>query len=160
MLFYPLSSGNWRATNNTEMVILDEIFERSKINEFRFEDLAQAEVFSEEQKTAFIKAVLYVVSVDNIITEEEKIFLSQLCFKLGVTNDFIMKAEALSDENMFDLLSSTSDEQEAYIIACLNSAANVDQSLDNKEENLIEIFTKHMQSGKRPTEFYNKILTF
>ena len=142
------------------MVILDEIFERSKINEFRFEDLAQAEVFSEEQKTAFIKAVLYVVSVDNIITEEEKIFLSQLCFKLGVTNDFIMKAEALSDENMFDLLSSTSDEQEAYIIACLNSAANVDQSLDNKEENLIEIFTKHMQSGKRPTEFYNKILTF
>lgn len=142
------------------MVILDEIFEKSKINEFRFEDLAQAEVFSEEQKTAFIKAVLYVVSVDNIITEEEKNFLSQLCFKLGVTNDFIMKAEALSDENMFDLLSSTSDEQEAYIIACLNSAANVDQSLDNKEENLIEIFTKHMQSGKRPTEFYNKILTF
>lgn len=142
------------------MVILDEIFENPKINELQLKGLAQTEDFSEEQKTAFIKAVLYVVSADNIITEDEKKFLSQLCFELGVTNDFIMKAEALSDENMFDLLGSTSDEQEAYIIACLNSAAYVDQSLDSKEENLIELFTKHMQSGKRPTEFYNKILTF
>lgn len=141
------------------MVILDEIFE-SKINEFQHEGLVRTEDFSDEQKTAFIKAVLYVVSADNIITEDEKIFLSQLCSQLGVTNDFIKKAEALSDEDMFDLLGSTTGEQEAYIIACLNNAAYVDHSLDSKEENLIEIFAKHMQYGKRPTEFYNKILTF
>ena len=68
--------GNREATNKTKMVILDEIFE-SKINEFQHEGLVRTEDFSDEQKTAFIKAVLYVVSADNIITEDEKIFLSQ-----------------------------------------------------------------------------------
>ena len=70
------------------------------------------------------------------------------------------KATILSDEKMFETLESFTDEQEAYIIMCLNKAAYADQSLANEEENLIEIFSNYMQSGKKPIAFYNKILTF
>lgn len=142
------------------MVTLNEIFESPKIKEIGNKEIVQTKDFSNLQKKAIIKAVLYIISADNIITEEEKTFLYQLCSELDANNNIIKQAIDLSDEEMFETLKSVTDEQEVYIMACLNKAAYADLSLANEEENLIEIFSKHIQSGEKPIDFYNKILTF
>lgn len=142
------------------MVTINEIFENPKIKGIKGEELSLIKGFSEEQKIALIKSVLYIISADNIITEEEKRFFYLLCSELGVTNDIIEKATELSDDKMFEVLQSVTDEQEAYIIACLNNAAHADNSLAIEEQKLIEMFSVQIQSGKKPVAFYNKILTF
>lgn len=142
------------------MITINDIFENPKIKEIKGEDLSLAKDFSEEQKIALIKSVLYIISADNIITEDEKKFFYLLCSELGVTNDIIEKATKLSDEKMFEVLESVTDEQEAYIIMCLNNAAYADNSLAEEEQKLIEMFSEQIQSGKKPIAFYNKILTF
>ncbi len=116
--------------------------------------------FSDNQKIAIAKAVLYVISIDDVITEEEKQFFSQLCIDIKADNDIMVKAVALSDEVMFDTLKTVTDEQEAYIMACLNEAANADNELAEEESKLLESFALHFQNGEKPKDFYTKILTF
>lgn len=116
--------------------------------------------FSDNQRIAIAKAVLYVISIDGIITEEEKQFFTQLCVDLDADNDIMAKAVALSDELMFDTLKTVTDEQETYIMACLNEAANADNELAEEENKLIESFATHFQNGENPKDFYIKILTF
>ena len=116
--------------------------------------------FSDKQKIAIAKAVLYIISADGVITEEEKQFFTQLCADLKADNDIMGKAIALSDDVMFDTLQTVTDEQEAYIMACLNEAANADNELAKEESKLIETFASHIQTGEKPKDFYTKILTF
>jgi uncharacterized membrane protein YebE (DUF533 family) len=142
------------------MVTFKEIFEKSEIKEVECEVKNQVQDFTDEQKIAFIKAILYVISADNVITDEEKKYLSQLCVEIGTTNDIVEKAIMLSDEKMFELLETVTDEQEQYIMMCLNNAANADQVVAEEEKEFIDLFSKTIHSGEKPVEFYNKILTF
>lgn len=116
--------------------------------------------FSNNQKIAIAKAVLYIISADCVITKEEKQFFTQLCVELKAGSDIMEKAIALSDDVMFDTLQTVTDELEAYIMACLNEAANVDNELAEEESKLIETFASYIQTGERPKDFYTKILTF
>lgn len=116
--------------------------------------------FSDNQKIAIAKAVLYIISADGVITEEEKQFFTQLCADLKADSDLMEKAVALSDEAMFNTLQTVTDEQEAYIMACLNEAANADNELAVEESKLINTFATHIQNGEKPKDFYTKILTF
>lgn len=116
--------------------------------------------FSDKQKIAIAKAVLYIISADGVITEEEKKYFTQLCSDLNADSDIMEKAIALSDEEMFDTLKTVTEEQEAYIMACLNEAANADNELAEEESKLIETFATHIQNGEKSKDFYTKILTF
>ena len=115
---------------------------------------------SDIQRVAVAKAVLYIISADGVITEEEKIFFTQLCADMKADNDIMEKAVALSDDAMFDALKTVTDEQEAYILSCLNNAAYADNELAEEESKLIDAFATHIQTGEKPKEFFTKILTF
>lgn len=115
---------------------------------------------SDNQKIAIAKAVLYIISADGVITEEEKQFFYQLCVDLKADKYIMQKAIALPDEVMFDILQTVTDEQEAYIMACLNEVANADNELAMEESKLIETFAANIQNGEKPKDFYTKILTF
>lgn len=116
--------------------------------------------FSDNQRVAVAKAVLYIISADGVITDEEKQFFTQLCADMKADNDIMEKAVALSDDAMFDALKTVTDEQEAYILSCLNNAANADNELAEEESKLIDAFLTHIQTGEKPKDFYTKILTF
>lgn len=116
--------------------------------------------FREPQKVAVAKAVLYIISADGVITDEEKQFFTQLCVDMKADNGIMEKAIALSDDEMFDALKTVTDEQEAYILSCLNKAANADNDLAEEECKLIDAFVTHIQTGEKPKDFYTKILTF
>jgi len=115
---------------------------------------------SDIQRVAVAKAVLYIISADGVITDEEKQFFTQLCADMNADNDIMEKAVALSDDAMFDALKTVTDEQEAYILSCLNNAAYADNELAKEESKLIDAFVDHIQTGEKPKDFYNKILTF
>lgn len=116
--------------------------------------------FSDKQRVAIAKAVLYIISADGIITEEEKLFFTQLCADMKANCDIMEKAVALSDDAMFEALQTVTDEQEAYILSCLNDAAIADNELAAEESKLIDAFVTHIQTGEKPMDFYTKILTF
>ena len=116
--------------------------------------------FSDKQKIAIAKAVLFIISADGVITEEEKKYFTQLCADLKADSNIMEKAIALSDDLMFDTLQTVTDEQEAYFMVCLNEAANADNELAKEESKLIETFASHIQTGEKPKDFYTKILTF
>lgn len=115
---------------------------------------------SENQRIAVAKAVLYIISADGVITDEEKLFFTQLCADMKADNDIMEKAVVLSDDTMFEALQTVTDEQEAYILSCLNDAANADNELAEEESKLIDAFAAHIQTGEKPKDFYTKILTF
>lgn len=116
--------------------------------------------FSDDQRVAIAKAVLYVISADGIITDEEKQFFTELCANLKADDCIMEEAVALPDEKMFESLKTVTDEQEAYILGCLNEAAYADKELAEEESKLIDAFAVHIQTGKKPKDFYTKILTF
>lgn len=140
---------------------LEKIFESPQIEELGKKTATTLpKDFSDKQKIAVAKAVLYIISADGVITEEEKKFFTQLCADLKADNEIMQKAVALSDEVMFETLQTVTNEQEAYIMACLNEAANADNELAKEESKLIETFATHIQKGEKPNDFYTKILTF
>lgn len=116
--------------------------------------------FSDCQRIALAKAVLYIISADGVITDEERQFFAQLCADMKADNDIMEKAVVLTDEAMFDALKTVTDEQEAYILSCLNNAAYADNELAEEESKLIDDFVTHFQTGEKPKDFYTKILTF
>lgn len=118
------------------------------------------EEFSDIQRIAVAKAVLYVISADGVITDEEKQFFTQLCVDLKANNSIMEQAIALSDDTMFEVLETINDKQEAYILSCLNEAANVDNELAIEESKLIDSFVAHIQTGEKQNDFYAKILNF
>ncbi len=116
--------------------------------------------FSDNQRVAVAKAVLYVISADGVITDEEKQFFTQLCADLKADSSIMEKAVNLSDDAMFEALKTVTDEQEAYILSCLNNAAYADNELAAVESKLIDAFAAHIQTGEKPKDFFTKILTF
>ena len=116
--------------------------------------------FSDNQRVAVAKAVLYIISADGVITEEEKLFFTQLCAEIKADSNIMKKAVALSDDGMFEALKTVTDEQEAYILSCLNNAAYADNELAEEESKLIDVFATHIQTGEKPKDFFTKILTF
>ncbi len=139
----------------------EKIIENSQIEELGKNTIATLpKDFSDKQKIAIAKAVLYIISADDAITEEEKQFFTLLCADIKADHDIMQKAIALSDEMMFDTLKTVTDEQEAYILSCLNAAAFADNELAEEESKLIDAFAVHIQTGEKPKDFYSKILTF
>lgn len=70
------------------------------------------------------------------------------------------KSVALSDEAMFESLKSVTEEQENYILSCLNSAAYADNELASEESALLDSFSSNMKKEAKSENFYAKILTF
>ena len=145
---------------NMKAVDINKFFNNPIVKRLERENHIPPKEFNELQKTAIAKAILYIISADGVITEEEQQFFTQLCADLKVDSDIMEKAIALSDDVMFDTLQTVTDEQEAYIMACLNEAANVDNELSEEEGKLINTFATHIQKGEKPKNFYTKILTF
>ncbi|WP_315345903.1 hypothetical protein [Segatella salivae] len=132
---------------------------------FITEESAESLVISKElqelsimQKKAIIKAVLYVISADGIITNEEKNFFAQLLKGLSANNELLKEAADLEDEEMFKVLQSVNKED--FLISLLNQAAMVDNNLALEEEKFIATILEYIPQGKKPRDFYNKILTF
>ena len=132
---------------------------------FITEESAESLVISKElqelsimQKKAIIKAVLYVISADGIITNEEKNFFAQLLKGLSANNELLKEAADLEDEEMFKVLQSVNKED--FLISLLNQAAMVDNNLALEEEKFIATILEYIPQGKKPNDFYNKILTF
>lgn len=132
---------------------------------FITEESAESLVISKElqelsimQKKAIIKAVLYVISADGIITNEEKNFFAQLLKGLSANNELLKEAADLEDEEMFKVLQSVNKED--FLISLLNQAAMVDNYLALEEEKFIATILEYIPQGKKPRYFYNKILTF
>ena len=132
---------------------------------FITEESAESLVISKElqelsimQKKAIIKAVLYVISADGIITNEEKNFFAQLLKGLSANNELLKEAADLEDEEMFKVLQSVN--KEVFLISLLNQAAMVDNNLALEEEKFIATILEYIPQGKKPRDFYNKILTF
>lgn len=132
---------------------------------FITEESAESLVISKElqelsimQKKAIIKAVLYVISADVIITNEEKNFFAQLLKGLSANNELLKEAADLEDEEMFKVLQSVNKED--FLISLLNQAAMVDNNLALEEEKFIATILEYIPQGKKPRDFYNKILTF
>ena len=59
---------------------------------------------------------------------------------------------------MFKVLQSVNKED--YLISLLNQAAMVDNNLALEEEKFITTILEYIPQGKKPNDFYNKILTF
>ena len=132
---------------------------------FITEESAESLVISKElqelsimQKKAIIKAVLYVISADGIITNEEKNFFAQLLKGLSANNELLKEAADLEDEEMFKVLQSVNKED--FLISLLNQAAMVDNNLALEEEKFIATILEYIPQGKKPRDFYNTILTF
>ena len=144
-----------------QIINIESIIESSQIEEFGNKTITTLpKDFSYTQRIAIAKAVLYIISADGVITDEEKRFFTQLCADMKTNNDIMEKAVALSDDDMFETLKTVTEEQETYVLSCLNNAANVDNELAEEESKLIEAFAAHIQTGEKPKEFYTKILTF
>ena len=140
---------------------INSIISSSKIEKLGKENATVlVDNFSENQKAAIAKAVLYIISADGVITDEEKQFFARLCVDLKADNGIMEKSVALSDEAMFESLKSVTEEQENYILSCLNSAAYADNELASEESALLESFTSNMKKEAKSENFYAKILTF
>lgn len=137
------------------------IFSSSKIEKLGKENVTVLiDDFSENQKIAIAKAVLYIISADGVVTDEEKRFFARLCVDLKADNGIMEKSVALSDEAMFESLKSVTEEQENYILSCLNSAAYADNELASEESALLDSFSSNMKKEAKSENFYAKILTF
>lgn len=112
------------------------------------------------QKTAIIKAVLYVISADNVITSEEQDFLVKLMAAIEADESMLKDASALTDEAMFSLLQEVNDNQDDYLASCLSNAAMADQHLADEEAKLLNVFRQYIPEGKKPEDFYNRIINF
>lgn len=110
------------------------------------------------QKKAIIKAVLYIISADGIITEEEKSYFTLLVKELNVSNSLIRDSIDIDDEDMFETLQGIGDKD--FLIQQLNQAAMADNDFAEEEKELIATFIKYIPKGSKPKEFYNKILNF
>ncbi|MBP3467257.1 MAG: TerB family tellurite resistance protein [Paludibacteraceae bacterium] len=140
---------------------INSIISSSKIEKLGKENVTVLiDDFSENQKVAIAKAVLYIISADGVVTDEEKRFFARLCVDLKADNGIMERAVALSDEAMFESLKSVTEEQENYILSCLNSAAYADNELASEESALLESFTSNMKKEAKSENFYAKILTF
>lgn len=139
---------------------IDQFFDNPIVKGLERKETFDTKEFVDLQKVAIAKAVLYIISADGVITEEEKQFFTQLCVDMKADNSIMEEAVALSDDTMFDALQTVTDEQEAYILSCLNNAANADNDLAEEECKLIDAFAAHIQTGEKPKDFYTKILTF
>ena len=139
---------------------IETFFENPIVRALRVKDFVASKEFSETQKVAVSKAIMYIISADGVVTDSEKKLFFQLCADLNVDGNIMKEAEAMSDDDMFNALKTVSEEQEAYILSYLNNAANSDNELAEEEIKIINAFTLNIKNGEKPKDFYAKILTF
>lgn len=113
---------------------------------------------SMQQKSAIIKAVIYMLSADNVITPEERDFFVTLTSELGFDKELIAEAISLTDEDMFSLLHSVDEGQTAYVTSILAKAAYADGELAKEEEELLSSFKDVIITEDRPKDFYYQLL--
>ena len=113
---------------------------------------------SMQQKSAIIKAVIYMLSADNVITPEERDFFVTLTSELGFDKEMIAEAISLTDEDMFSLLHSVDEGQTAYVTSILAKAAYADGELAKEEEALLSSFKDVIITEDRPKDFYYQLL--
>lgn len=113
---------------------------------------------SMQQKSAIIKAVIYMLSADNVITPEERDFFVTLTSELGFDKEMIAEAISLTDEDMFSLLHSVDEGQTAYVTSILAKAAYADGELAKEEEELLSSFKDVIITEDRPKDFYYQLL--
>lgn len=113
---------------------------------------------SMQQKSAIIKAVIYMLSADNVITPEERDFFVTLISELGFDKEMIAEAISLTDEDMFSLLHSVDEGQTAYVTSILAKAAYADGELAKEEEELLSSFKDVIITEDRPKDFYYQLL--
>ena len=111
-----------------------------------------------QQKSAIIKAVIYMLSADNVITPEERDFFVTLTSELGFDKEMIAEAISLTDEDMFSLLHSVDEGQTAYVTSILAKAAYADGELAKEEEELLSSFKDVIITEDRPKDFYYQLL--
>lgn len=116
--------------------------------------------FTVEQKRAILKAVLYVISADNIITNEEKQFFLSLVADIKANVDLMKSAKDMKDEDMFKALHEINEGQRGYIATCLNNAALADNDLAKEEISVVKDIMDYIPERKMPVDFYHKILDF
>lgn len=116
--------------------------------------------FSENQKCAILKAVLYMISADNVITNEERSFFYKLCKTLKVGESMVKRAVSLSDDMMFTYLEEVNKNQSSYINYILTEAAKSDNDVAPEEDALKNMMLEYAPKGKKPENFYNKLLNF
>ena len=98
-----------------------------------------------QQKSAIIKAVIYMLSADNIITSEERDFFVTLTSELGFDKEMIATAISLSDEDMFSLLRSVDE-------------GHADGEFAKEEEELLSSFKEVITTEGRPKDFHYQLL--
>ena len=111
-----------------------------------------------QQKSAIIKAVIYMLSADNIITSEERDFFVTLTSELGFDKEMIATAISLSDEDMFSLLRSVDEGQTAYVTSILAKAAYADGEFAKEEEELLSSLKEVITTEGRPKDFHYQLL--
>jgi hypothetical protein len=77
---------------------------------------------------------------------------------LSANSELLKAAADLEDEEMFKVLQSVNKED--FLTSLLNQAAMVDNNLALEEEKFIATIQEYIPQGKKPSDFYNKILTF
>lgn len=139
--------------------IVDRLFDSEKVHKLETNyQTVKSKDFSRIQKCALLKAAMYVISADNVITKEEKDFFLKLATELNADKSMIKEASELTDDNMFKELKEINTEEDGYVIACLNNAAFADNCLAQEEDELLNKFKEFIPKGVKPTEFYNKII--
>ena len=96
---------------------IETFFENPIVRALRVKDFVASKEFSETQKVAVSKAIMYIISADGVVTDSEKNLFFQLCADLNVDGNIMKEAEAMSDDDMFNALKTVSEEQEAYILS-------------------------------------------
>lgn len=136
---------------------IDQLIEENiaKYGEAQF---ANPKDLSMQQKSAIIKAVIYMLSADNIITSEERDFFVTLTSELGFDKEMIATAISLSDEDMFSLLRSVDEGQTAYVTSILAKAAYADGEFAKEEEELLSSFKEVITTEGRPKDFHYQLL--
>lgn len=141
-------------------ISIDSFFDSEEVKKLAESTIVPAVELTRQQKCAIIKAVWYIISADNVITSEERHFFLKLSVELEANEDMVKEASELSDEDMFRLLQIVNDNQDGYLASCLSKAAMADQYLAEEESKLLDVFGKYVPKGKKPEEFYNKIMNF
>lgn len=114
--------------------------------------------FTDKQKNAIAKAVFYIICADEPIEEEDLRFFVQLCTDLKAENDIMKITTEMSDDVMFNELKNITDEQETYILSCLNHAADISNITDKEEVTIIYTLITHIRRGEKPMDIYTKIM--
>ncbi|MCF0125959.1 MAG: hypothetical protein HUJ68_09470 [Clostridia bacterium] len=95
------------------------------------------------EKCALLKAVLYIVHADNVVTDEEKKFLIDLVGQMGMDQEMISMAVNMSQQEVIDNLNP-------ILLSVLDKAAEADGFYSPEEKKITtDIFTQMKESIRK-----------